>query len=144
MPKSAAPVVAAATGGQNEHDKRPWPQRGNSGSCPVHPNSRHSALECREIIKLTKCVSDQHEQASKDGSPPRHRPGKEKVDEGDAAVGEWDLRYQSPEGVLKDVFTGDSDSAGDSDRRKKLYVMYDGSWELTSRRNVKSLRREVL
>jgi hypothetical protein len=59
-------------------------------------------------------------------------------------VGERDLGYQSPEGVLKDVFTGDSDSGDDHDRRKKLYVMYGGSWELTSRRNVKSLRREVL
>jgi hypothetical protein len=29
-------------------------------------------------------------------------------------VGEWDLGYQSPEGVLKDVFTGDSDSGDDS------------------------------
>jgi hypothetical protein len=41
-------------------------------------------------------------------------------------------------------FTGDSDSRDDSDHRKKLYVMYGGSWELTSRRNVKSLCREVL
>jgi hypothetical protein len=32
-------------------------------------------------------------QASKDGSPPRRRPGKEKVDEGDAAAGERDLGY---------------------------------------------------
>jgi hypothetical protein len=40
--------------------------------------------------------------------------------------------------------SGDSDSGDDSDRRKKLYVMYGGSWELTSRRNVKSLCREVL
>jgi hypothetical protein len=74
----------------------------------------------------------------------RRRLGKEKVDEGDVAAGERDLGYQSPEGVLKDVFTGDSDSSDDNDRRKKLYVMYDGSWELTSRRNIKSLRREVL
>jgi hypothetical protein len=36
------------------------------------------------------------------------------------------------------------DSGDDNDRRKKLYVMYGGSWELTSHRNVKSLRREVL
>jgi hypothetical protein len=55
-----------------------------------------------------------------------------------------DLSYQSPEGDLKDVFTGDSDSSDDGDRRKKLYVMYDGSWELISRRSVKSLRQEVL
>jgi hypothetical protein len=60
------------------------------------------------------------------------------------AAEERELGYQSPEGDLKDVFTGDSDSGDDSNRRKKLYVMYDGSWELTSRRNVKSLRREVL
>jgi hypothetical protein len=93
----------------------------------VHPNSRHSASECREIIKVAKRVSERREQTSKDGSPPRHRPGKEKVDEGGAAVGEWDLRYQSPEGVLKDVFTGDSDSSENNDRRKTLYVMYSGS-----------------
>jgi hypothetical protein len=110
----------------------------------VHPNSHHIASECRKIIKLAKRVSERREQASRDGSPPRRRPGKEKVDEGDAAAGERDLGYQSLEGVLKDVFTEDSDSGDDNDRRKKLYIMYDGSWELTSRRNVKSLRREVL
>jgi hypothetical protein len=110
----------------------------------MHPNSRHSTAERREIIKLTKCVSEWREQTSKDGSPPCRRPSKERVDDGDVAAGERDLEYQSPEGVLKDVFTGDSDSDGESDRRKMLYVMYGGSWELTSRRNVKSLRREVL
>ena len=86
-PLCAAPVVAAATGGQNERNKRPRPQGGNNGSCPVHPNSRHSASECREIIKLAKRVSERREQTSKDGSPPRHRPGKEKVDDGDVAAG---------------------------------------------------------
>jgi hypothetical protein len=35
--QSAALVVAAAIGGRNERDKRPRPQGGNSGSCPVHP-----------------------------------------------------------------------------------------------------------
>jgi hypothetical protein len=110
----------------------------------VHPNSRHSASECREIIKLTKCVSERREQTSKDGSPPCCRPGKERVDDGEVAAGERDLGYQSPEQVLKDILTGDSDSGDDTDRCKKLYVMYGGSWELTSRRNVKSLHCEVL
>ena len=104
----------------------------------------HSASECREILKLAKRISERHEQASKDGSLPRCWPGKEKVDEGDLAAGERDLGYQTPEQVLKDIITGDSDSSDDNDRRKKLYVMYGGSWELTSRRNVKSLHREVL
>jgi hypothetical protein len=113
-PSSAAAVVAATTGGRNERNKRPRPQKGNNGSCPIHPNSRHSAAECREIIELVKRVSEWHEQTSKDGSPPRRRPGKERVDNGEVAVGEPDLGYQSPEGVLKDVLTGDSDSGDDN------------------------------
>jgi hypothetical protein len=143
-PPSTAPVIAATTGGRNEHNKRPRPQGGNSGTCPVHPNSRHSAAECREIIKLAKRVNERREQSSKDGSLHHRWPGKEKVDDGEVAVGERDLGYQSPEEDLKDVFTEDSDSGDNNDRRKKLYVMYGGSWELTSRRNIKSLRREVL
>jgi hypothetical protein len=113
-PRSTALVVAATTGGHGDRNKRPRPQRGNSGSCPVHPNSRHSAMECREIIDLAKCVSERCEQSSKDGSPPRRRPGKERVDDGEVATAEPNLGYQSPEGVLKDVITGDSYSDGDS------------------------------
>jgi hypothetical protein len=143
-PPFAAPTVVAAARGRGERSKRPRPQGGNSGSCPVHPNAHHSASECREIIKLAKRVSERRVQPSKDGSPPRRRPGKERVDDGGVAAGERELWYQSPEGDLKDVLTEGSDSGDDNDRRKKLYVMYGGSWELTSRRNVKSLRREVL
>jgi hypothetical protein len=113
-PPSAAPVVAATTGGRNERNKRPQPQRGNSGSCPVHPNSRHSATECREIIELVKRVGERREQTPRDGSPPRRRPDKERVDNGEVAAGDRDLGYQSPEGVLKDVFTENSDSGDDN------------------------------
>jgi hypothetical protein len=76
---------------------------------PVHPNGCHSAAECREIIDLAKCVS---EQSSKDGSPPRRRPGKERVNDGEVATAERDFGYQSPEGDLKDVFARDSYSSG--------------------------------
>jgi hypothetical protein len=113
-PRSTALVIAAATWGRGDHNKRPRPQRGNSGSCPIHPNSRHSATECREIIDLTKRVSERRERSSKDGSPPRRRPGKERVDDGEVAAAERDLGYQSPEGVLKYVITGDSNSGDDS------------------------------
>ena len=107
-------MVAATTGGQGDRNKRPRPQRGNGGSCPVHPNGRHSAAECREIIDLAKRVSERREQSSKDGSPPRRRPGKEKVDDGEVAAAERDLGYQSPEGDLKDVFAGGSYSGEDN------------------------------
>jgi hypothetical protein len=69
--RSTALVVAVATGGRGNQNKRPQPLRGNSGSCPVHPNGRHSAVECREIIDLVKRVSERREQPSKDRSPPR-------------------------------------------------------------------------
>jgi hypothetical protein len=46
MPPSATPIVATATKGRSERNKCPRPQGSNSGSCPVHPNSHHSAAEC--------------------------------------------------------------------------------------------------
>jgi hypothetical protein len=109
-PHSAALVVAAATGGRGDRSKRPRPPRGNSGTCHVHPNGRHSATECREIIDLAKRVSARHKQSSGDGSPPRHRPGKEKANDEEVVVAKPNLGYQSPKGVLKDVFTRDSNS----------------------------------
>jgi hypothetical protein len=80
----------------------------------VHPHGRHSAAECHEIIDLTKRVSERCEQSSKDGSPPRRRPGKEKVDESEVAAVERDLGYQSPEGDLKDIFARGSYSGEDN------------------------------
>jgi hypothetical protein len=76
----------------------------------VHPNGHHSATKCREIINLAKRVSARREKSSGDGSPPRRRPDKEKANDEEVVVAEPDLEYQSPEGVLKDVFTGDSNS----------------------------------
>jgi hypothetical protein len=80
----------------------------------VHPNGRHSATKCREIIDLAKRVSERREKSSKDGSPPRRRPGKEKVDDGEVAAVGRDLGYQSPEGDLKEVFAGGSYSGGNN------------------------------
>jgi hypothetical protein len=77
---------------------------GHRGVTAAHalytPTVAIAAAGCREIIELTKHVSERHEQTSKDGSPPRRRPGKERVDIGEVATGEPDLGYESPEGVL--------------------------------------------
>jgi hypothetical protein len=113
-PRSTALVATTVTRGQGDRNKRPRPQKSGSGPCPVHPYGRHSATECREIIDLTKRVSERREQSSKDGSSPRCRPGKEKEDDGEVAVAERDLGYQSPEGGLKDIFTGGSYSGEDN------------------------------
>jgi hypothetical protein len=56
-------------------------------------------VECREIIELAKRVGELREQTTKDGSPPRRRPDKERVDSVEVAAGEPDLGYQSPKGA---------------------------------------------
>jgi hypothetical protein len=137
-------VAAATTGRQNPRGKRPRQQRTDPGSCPVHPGACHSATECREIQKLAEHLSKRRDQASREGSSPPRRSGKEKVSCADAAAAERELGYQTPNKDLKGLFhQSDSESGGD-ERRKKLYVMYGGSSELISRRDVKTLRREVL
>ena len=106
----------------------------------MHPTARHSAADCREIQKLAKWVSGRREQSSKDGSPPpRQRAGKEKASDSGAAAGEKDLGYQSPARELKGIYHDDDSDSDNGDRRKKLYVMYGGSWELVSRQDVKTL-----
>jgi hypothetical protein len=57
-----------------------------------------------QSVARSKRVSARREQSSGDGSPPRRRPGKERVDDDEVAAAEPDLGYQSPEGALKDVF----------------------------------------
>ena len=49
-----------------------------------------------------------------------------------------------PTRELKGVYHDDDSDSVNGDCRKKLYVMYGGSWELVSRRDVKTIRREVL
>jgi hypothetical protein len=60
-PQSGALVAVAAAGGRDERGKCPRQQGSDSGSCPVHPNSRHSASECREILKLAKRISERRD-----------------------------------------------------------------------------------
>jgi hypothetical protein len=143
-PQTGVPVAAtAAVGGQNSCGKRPHQQRTDLRSCPVHPGARHSATECREIQKVTERLSKRRDQASKDGSSPPQRSGKEKVSDVDAATVERELGYQTPKKDLKGLFhLSNSESRGD-EHRKKLYVMYGGSSELVSWRDVKTLRQEV-
>jgi hypothetical protein len=111
--------LGAGTSAASAHDNREVTV-GHALSIPTVATAPRNA-------ERSSSISERREQASKDGSPPRRRPIKEKVDEGGTAAGEQDLGYQSPEQVLKDILTGDSNSGDDNDHRKKLYVMYGGS-----------------
>ncbi|KAJ1255317.1 hypothetical protein BS78_K264600 [Paspalum vaginatum] len=133
-----APVGGAAPGGRDTGGKRPRQQARNSGgSCPVRPNSGHNAADCREIQKLVqRRLSERRERPTKDDSPPRQRPGKGKAtSDGGPAAGGKEMGYQPSERELKSVYAlGHSSSeSSDNERRKRLYVMYGGSWEVSSR-----------
>jgi hypothetical protein len=143
-PQTGAPVAAvAAAGGQNPRGKRPRQQRSDPRSCPIHPGACHSASECREILKLAERISKRHEQSSKDDSSLPWRSGKDKVSDTDTAAAEKELGYQTPKEDLKGLYhQSDSESGGD-EHRKKLYIMYGGSSELVSGRDIKTLRWEV-
>ena len=107
----------------------------------MHPTARHSAADCREIQKLAKRVSERREQSSKDSSPPpRQRSGKEKASDSETAIREKELGYQSPTRELMGVYSHDNSDSDNEERCKKLYAMYGESWELVSRREVKTLR----
>ena len=62
----------------------------------------------------------------------------------DANAAEKELGYQSPAHELRNVFGQGNSDSGDDEHRKKLYIMYRGSWELASRRDMKTLHHEVL
>jgi hypothetical protein len=85
-------------------------------------------------------LSKRRDQASRERSSPPRWSGKEKASDADAAATERELGYQTPNKDLKGLFRqSDSEFGGDA-RCKKLYVMYGGSSELVSRRDVKTLR----
>jgi hypothetical protein len=54
-----------------------------------------------------------------------------------------EMEFQDAKRALKAV-CGHSDSeSNDNERRKALHVMFRGSWDITSRRIIKALRREI-
>jgi hypothetical protein len=54
-----------------------------------------------------------------------------------------DLGFWRAKRDLKAVYDHSDSESSDNECCKKLYVMFGGSWDITSRRIVKTLRREV-
>jgi hypothetical protein len=81
-------------------------------------------------------VSKRCEEASKDDSSLPQRSGKEKVSDADAAAAEKELGYQTPKKDLKGLYAQFNSESGGDERRKKPYILYGGSSELVSWRDV--------
>jgi hypothetical protein len=54
------------------------------------------------------------------------------------------MGFQKAKRDLKAVYGHSNSDSSDNERRKTLYVMFGGSWDITSYRIIKNLRREVV
>jgi hypothetical protein len=107
----------------------------------VHNSMRHNTEECREIKKLTEQYCEQLKQQRNDGTPSRQWEGKQKEDpEEDKEDG---LGFQKAKRDLKAIYDHSDSVSSNNERRKTLYVMFKGSWDITACRIIKNLRREV-
>jgi hypothetical protein len=53
------------------------------------------------------------------------------------------MEFQDAKRALKAIYGHSDSGSSDNERRKTLHVMFSGSWAITSRHVVKTLRREV-
>jgi hypothetical protein len=127
VPTAASAAAGRGCGGPRG-DKRPR-QLSNSDNgstkCPVHNSTRHSALECQKIKKLTEQFHERMQQQRQDGAPSRQLEGKQKVDPQEEKATE--MEFQDAKRALKVVY-GHSDSEfSDNESRKALHIMFGGS-----------------
>jgi hypothetical protein len=53
------------------------------------------------------------------------------------------MEFQDAKRTLKTVYGHSDSESSDNERCKMLHVMFGGSWTITSRRVIKTLRREI-
>jgi hypothetical protein len=107
----------------------------------VHNSTRHTAVDCREIKKLADQFRKKMQQQRQDGAPSRQREGKQKVDSHEEKDAE--MEFHDAKRALKAVYGHSDSESSDNERRKTLHVMFGGSWAITSRLVIKTLRRKV-
>jgi hypothetical protein len=107
----------------------------------VHNSTCHSAEECQEIKKLMEQYHEQLKQQRGDGAPSHQREGKQKPDSEEDK--EDRIGFQKAKRDLNVVYGHSNSESSDNEHRKMLYVMFGGSWNITSCRIVKNLCQEV-
>jgi hypothetical protein len=119
------------------------PSNSDDGStkCSVHNSTHHTSSECREIKKLAEQFREKMQQQRQDGAPSRQWEGNQKVDSQEEKDAE--MEFQDAKRALKAIYGHSDSESSDNERRKMLHVMFGGSWAITSRRAIKTLRREI-
>jgi hypothetical protein len=100
----------------------------------------HNTEECRKIKKLMKQYHEQLKQRE-DGTPSHQREGKQKVDP--KVDKDGDLGFQRAKRDLKAIYGHSDFESSNNEHCKMLYVMFGGSWGITSWHIIKTLRQEV-
>jgi hypothetical protein len=107
----------------------------------VHNSRCHNVEECWEIKKLTEHFCEQvKQQPHQEGAPSHQREGKQKVD---LKAKKEEMEFQNAERALKAIYGHSDFDSSTNEHRKTLHVVYGGSWDITSRRVIKTLRRAV-
>jgi hypothetical protein len=103
----------------------------------VHNSTCHSASECWEIKKLAEQFCEKMQQPCQDGAPSRQQEGKQKVDP--QKEKDVEMEFQDARRALKAVYCHSDSESSDNECRKVLHIMFGRSWDITSRRIVKTL-----
>jgi hypothetical protein len=104
----------------------------------VHNSTCHTASECWEIKKLVKQFREKMQQQHQDGAPFRQWEGKQKVDPQEEK--DVEMEFQDAKRALKAVYGHSDSESNDNECRKVLHIMFGGSWAITSRCVIKTLR----
>jgi hypothetical protein len=81
------------------------------------------------------------QQHHQDGAPSCQREGKQKVDP--QKEKDVEMEFQDARRALKAVYGHSDSESSDNEHRKALHVMFGGSWGITSRCIIKTLRQEI-
>jgi hypothetical protein len=110
--------------------------------CPVHNSTHHSASECWEIKKLVEQFREKmQQQPRQDGAPFCQREGKQKINPQEEK--DVEMEFQDAKRALKAIYDHSDSKSSDNECRKALHIMFGGSCDITPRRIVKTLRREI-
>jgi hypothetical protein len=74
-------------------------------------------------------------------SSSHQREGKQKINPQDGKYVE--MVFQNSKRALKVVYTHSDYESSNNERCKALHVIFGGSWDITSKCNIKTLRREI-
>jgi hypothetical protein len=83
----------------------------------------------------------QKQQPHRNGTPPCQREGKKHIAHESE---EEEMEFQNVKRVIKVIYGHSDSDSSDNECHKQLHVMYDGSWDITSRHIVKTLHRAVI